>query len=89
MMAVMARDDAVMGPTTARVLRCRGAGFVEFEFRMAESDLAVELVLPYPAFREFCKRNRSRVMTPDAPADLMFERLERDYRQAHAGEGEA
>lgn len=85
----MAGNDAVMGPSTTRVLRCRGTDFVEFEFRMAESDLAVELVLPYPAFREFCRRNGSRVVPLDAPADLAFARLERAYREARAGEDEA
>lgn len=82
----MTGDDAFMKPTTtARVLRCRRADFVEFEFRMAESDLAVELVLPYPAFREFCEKNGSRVVPPAAPADLAFARLEREYRETRAG----
>ena len=88
MTGAMARSDVAMGPTTARVLRCRGENFVEFEFRVAESDLAVELVLPYPAFLEFCDRNRSRVVPPDAPAHLGFARLERVYGRTRAGEDE-
>ncbi len=37
--------------TAIKVLRTRGDLFVEFEFQWGNPDLAVELVLPYPAFQ--------------------------------------
>jgi phenol hydroxylase P0 protein len=41
-----------------RVLRETETGFVEFEFFISDHDLFVELILPVPAFRDFCASNR-------------------------------
>jgi len=47
--------------TAVKVLRTRRDHFVEFKLPWGDPDLAVELVLPYPAFREFCVEHRSRI----------------------------
>jgi phenol hydroxylase P0 protein len=41
-----------------RVLEQRADGMVFFEFAIGWPDLAVELLLPAPAFAEFCAANR-------------------------------
>ncbi|WP_156927205.1 phenol hydroxylase subunit [Azospirillum halopraeferens] len=40
----------------ARVLGLRHGRFVEFEFSLNDDDLMVELIMPLPAFEEFCRR---------------------------------
>lgn len=50
-----------------RVLEVRDNGLVRFEFAVGWPDLACELVLPRPAFDEFCQRNEVEFHT-DAPA---------------------
>ena len=41
-----------------RVTERRPDGLVAFEFSIGWPELAVELLLPAPAFAEFCDRNR-------------------------------
>jgi phenol hydroxylase P0 protein len=41
-----------------RVTRKAENGFVEFDFFVGDADLCVELILPAPAFKEFCENNR-------------------------------
>jgi len=41
-----------------RVLEHRPDGLVSFEFSIAWPELAVELLLPAPAFAEFCATHR-------------------------------
>ena len=40
-----------------RVLATKRPGMVEFEFAIGEPDLFVELIMPEPAFEEFCRSN--------------------------------
>lgn len=40
-----------------RVIETRDNGMVEFEFAIGEPELFVELLLPAPAFTEFCGAN--------------------------------
>jgi phenol hydroxylase P0 protein len=48
-----------------RVVRETDTQFVEFEFLVADTDLCVELILPAPAFKEFCAVNRVRFLDQD------------------------
>jgi phenol hydroxylase P0 protein len=48
-----------------RVTRETENGFVEFEFFVADTDLCVELILPAPAFKEFCTMNQVRFIEVD------------------------
>lgn len=41
-----------------RVLQTRPNGLVEFEFSIGWPELAVELMLPRPAFEAFCRANQ-------------------------------
>ncbi len=41
-----------------RVIEARSDGLVAFEFSIGWPELAVELLLPAPAFAEFCRTNR-------------------------------
>lgn len=49
----------------AIVTGIRPADTVEFIFVYGDPDLAIELVLPAPAFREFCNENGCLVAAPD------------------------
>lgn len=40
-----------------RLQQVRPDGFIEFEFSIGDPDLAVELILPADAYREFCRHN--------------------------------
>lgn len=56
-----------------RVIETRDNGMVEFEFAIGEPELFVELLLPQPAFAEFCATNAvtllgNAIANPDAEA---------------------
>lgn len=55
-----------------RVRRERPDGFVEFDFAIGDPDLSVDLILPRPAFDEFCAVNRVRLID-DAQARRLDE----------------
>ena len=65
--------------TAIRVLRTRRDLFVEFEFQWGDPDLAVELVLPYPAFREFCAEHRSRILPADSKTEAEYNALQERF----------
>jgi phenol hydroxylase P0 protein len=46
-----------------RVIEERADGLVAFEFAIGWPELAVELLLPAPAFADFCATNRVRRLT--------------------------
>lgn len=45
-----------------RVTGCRGANLIEFDFAVGSPELFVELILPEPAFAEFCRTNDVTVL---------------------------
>ncbi len=56
-----------------RLIERRPDGLVEFEFAIGEPELFVEMLLPEPAYHDFCRINAvealpPRVSTPDDPA---------------------
>jgi phenol hydroxylase P0 protein len=55
------------GQAYVRVLGTRSGKFVEFEYSLGDGDLAVELILPFLAFAEFCAE-RKAVLLPPAQA---------------------
>jgi phenol hydroxylase P0 protein len=65
--------------TAIKVLRTRRNLFVEFEFQWGDPDLAVELVLPYPAFREFCTEHQSRILPADAETEADYIALQERF----------
>jgi phenol hydroxylase P0 protein len=44
-------------------------GLVEFVFAIGDPDVAVELVMPKPAFDEFCRANQVEFLAAEAPVD--------------------
>ena len=50
-----------------RLTQVRPDGFVEFEFAIGDPDLAVELILPSDADREFCVNNGVIELPPIRP----------------------
>ena len=46
-----------------RVTEARADGLVAFEFAIGWPELAVELLLPAPAFADFCTANRVQQLT--------------------------
>lgn len=57
-----------------RVLGTRAGKFVEFEFSLGDGDLAVELIMPFLAFAEFCK-DRNAILLP--PVETIAADLDR------------
>lgn len=66
-----------------RVLEERADGLVSFEFSIGWPELAVELLLPGPAFAEFCTANRVQRLDPypKAPGSDLDDRDPRDHEQ--------
>lgn len=56
-------------PAFARVTALRRQCFVEFEYMVGDPDLVVELILPLPAFREFCARVGATIRDDDKVLD--------------------
>ena len=66
-------------PCFVRVTGTRDARFVEFEFATGDPELAVELVMQFDQFREFCERHQVRHLTTEEGARLDFERMKWRY----------
>ncbi|HVI52854.1 MAG TPA: phenol hydroxylase subunit [Candidatus Sulfotelmatobacter sp.] len=52
-----------------RVKSVRNGKYVEFEFSILDADLSVELIMPFPAFSEFCQAQNATVTLPDGPIE--------------------
>ena len=50
-----------------RVLDTRPNGMIEFEFAIGEPEVFVELIMPRPAFEEFCTANAVTFLTGPHP----------------------
>lgn len=48
-------------PTFVRVTGIRRGRFIEFEYMVGDPDLCVELIMPIPAFAEFCERQNATI----------------------------
>lgn len=58
-----------------RLLGTKRDTFVEFEFAIDDPELAVELVMPFGEFMEFCRRYGVEFLEPTPPAATAFEKL--------------
>ncbi len=54
-----------IGRAYVRVLGKQLGRFIEFEFYLNDDDLCVELVMPEPAFREFCEYYDAKILPSD------------------------
>ncbi len=60
-----------------RVTNVRRGRFIEFQFFWGGPDLSIDLVLPYPAFAEFCADNKTVILPADTQAQQALDRLEK------------
>jgi phenol/toluene 2-monooxygenase (NADH) P0/A0 len=58
-----------------RLREVRADGFVEFEFAIGDPELAVDLILPTDAFRNFCRDNNAVTISPLQGAAIDHARL--------------
>ena len=69
-MSLHRRDDPAGAPPFdpakryVRLTRVRADGFIEFEFAIGDPDLAVDLILPADAYRDFCRDNHAVLISP-------------------------
>jgi phenol hydroxylase P0 protein len=66
-------------PCFVRVTGTLAERFVEFEFAIGDPELAVELVMQFDQFREFCARHGATPLTPEEGARLDYERMRWRY----------
>ncbi len=60
-----------------RVSGIRNNQFVEFDFAIGDPELFVEMILPIPAFKEFCEQNQVILLEPEAgDVQVEFEKLQ-------------
>ncbi|RMF09079.1 MAG: phenol hydroxylase [Alphaproteobacteria bacterium] len=59
----------------ARITGVRRATYVEFDFTVGDEQLTVELIMPYPAFREFCEHNRIRLLPSSSEVERQMQQL--------------
>lgn len=64
-----------------RVTGTRLDRYVEFEFSVNDSDLMVELILPFEAFDEFCTLQNATVLPPRGDAANLLEQMAWRTRQ--------
>jgi phenol hydroxylase P0 protein len=62
-------------PCFVRVTGTLAERFVEFEFAIGDPELAVELVLQFDQFRQFCATHQVTRLSADEGARLDFERM--------------
>lgn len=66
-------------PCYVRVTGTQGERFVEFEFAIGDPDLAVDLIMTFEQFREFCLRHQTQHLDADAGARIDYERMRWRY----------
>ncbi len=66
-----------------RVRERHPGGFVEFDFSIGDPGLYVELILPAPAFEEFCAANRVEQLSEEAGRQVDEDR--RKWRYGETG----
>ncbi len=76
----LASAAAITGkPCYVRVTGTRDERFVEFDFAIGDPELAVELVLQFEQFRQFCARHQVRQLDADEEARVDYERMKWRY----------
>lgn len=60
---------------SVRVFGVRKGKFLEFEFTMGCEELTIELVMPYPIFKEFCETNHVAEIDCAVGVKAEFDRL--------------
>lgn len=66
----MPNDRPALLTAYVRITGIRGGRFVEFAYALGDEDLSVELIMPFAAFDEFCRRQGAVVLPPAEGVDL-------------------
>ena len=61
--------------STVRVMNVRRGRYVEFEYSLSDALLCVELIMPYPAFREFCQSTKAKMLPTEKAAAEAYRAL--------------
>lgn len=69
--------EALLASKFVRIKRRRENGLVEFDFAIGAPEIFVELLMPAPAFEEFCRTN--------AVVDITGQTLEQDDYEVRLG----
>lgn len=72
------------GNVYIRILGRQLERFIEFEFILNDEDLAVELVMPEPAFKEFCDYYEATILPSEAAIEEGEHRLAGLYQAPDA-----
>lgn len=62
-------------PCFVRITGTRRSRFIEFEFSVGDPELSVEMIMPVPAFEEFCARHDAQLLSAEQVAHVEYERL--------------
>lgn len=66
-----------------RILGTRSGRFIEFEYALGDGMLAVELIMPPLAFKEFCEARKAIIVPPEEGVAADVDRLA--WRAGHPG----
>ncbi len=69
------RDRLQNYEKSVRVFGIRKKKFLEFDFTVGSEELTIELIMPYPAFREFCDTNHVAKIIWEPRVKAEFDRL--------------
>lgn len=69
-----------------RITGVRNNELIEFDFAIGEPEMYVELVLPFPAFQQFCANNKVISMTTEEAAIVDHDRMKWRYGQPGVNE---
>jgi phenol hydroxylase P0 protein len=73
--SIGAVSPVVGQPCFVRVTGTQNDRFVEFEFAIGDPEMAVDMILPFPQFDDFCARHAVRRLDPEEGARIDFERM--------------
>jgi len=62
-----------------RITGVRDNRLIEFDFAIGEPEMYIELILPFPAFEEFCAHNKVCHMTAEESAQVDYDRMKWRY----------
>ena len=60
---------------SVRVFGIRKGKFLEFDYTLGSAELTIELVMPYPVFKEFCEINHVAKIACDPEVEVAFTTL--------------
>lgn len=68
-----------LGRKFVRLIGTRSNGLIEFEFSVGSPDLAVELIMPRPAFEAFCAEHQVELLDNPKQPESAHESASADF----------